>query len=56
MAQNWNIVTHEKEDQKKSLEIEGKEACFSSIMKPVALIILYFLSRDVNKDDMTKKL
>ena len=41
--------------RKKSLEIEGKEACFSSIMKTVALITLYFISRDVNKDDMTKK-
>ena len=42
--------------RKKSLEIEGKEACFSSIMKTVALITLYFIRRDVNKDDMTKKL
>ena len=54
MAQNWNNVTHEKEE-----EIFGnqrKRSFFSNIKKTVALITLYFISRDMKKVDMMKKL
>ena len=40
---------------KKPSEIEGKEACFLYMMTSVALITLVFISRDIKKDDETKK-
>ena len=42
--------------RKKPLEIKAKEACFSYMMTVVALITLVFISRDMRKDDETKKL
>ena len=41
--------------RKKSSDIEGKEACFSSMMTIVVLSMLDFMSRDMEKDDLTKK-
>ena len=54
MAENLNNVTHEKEE--KNIGNLRKRSFFSSIMKTVALITLDFISRDMNKDDMTKTL
>ena len=54
MAQNLNNVTHEKEEE--NIGNLRKRSFFSSIMKTVALITLYFISRDVNKDDTKKKM
>ena len=53
MAENLNNVTHEKEEE--NIGNLRKICFFSSIMKTVALITLDFISRDMNKDDMTKK-
>ena len=54
VAENLNNVTHEKEEE--NIGNLRKISFFSSIMKTVALITLDFISRDMNKDDMTKTL